>query len=232
MASTRMSAEERKVGIIKAAIPIFAENGFNGAYVRDIARAAGISEALIYRHFPSKEALYEELLSYTRSMLAASGPEIEALEPGTETLITLIYLLVEVIMLDVPGRGSDQKAHERLLFQSLIGDTAFARRHFNALEGYWSDVLASCIEVATQKGDIIAMPTPPANRIWFVHHLAMALNLCHISGEPAFSYEGTREELAEQAIMFCLRGIGVIEKAIKRDYDRRKLQAFRKRIFG
>ncbi len=232
MASTRMTAEERKVGIIRAAIPIFAENGFNGAYVRDIAKAAGISEALIYRHFPSKEALYEELLGYTRSLLAASGPEIEALEPGTETLITLVYLLVEAIMLDVPGRGADQKAHERLLFQSLIGDTAFARGHFTALDDYWSDMLASCIEVGTRKGDIFAMPTPPANRIWFAHHLAMALNLCHISGEPAFNYKGTREELAEQAIIFCLRGIGVKEKAIERDYDRRKLRAFRKRIFG
>ena len=93
-------------------------------------------------------------------------------------------------------------------------------------------MLASCIEAGTQEGDIIAMATPPSNRIWFTHHLAMALNLCHISGEPAFNYKGTREELAEQAIMFCLRGIGVTEKSIKRDYDRRKLKAFRKHIFG
>lgn len=232
MASTRMRAEERKIGIIRAAIPIFAENGFNGAYVRDIARAAGISEALIYRHFPSKEALYEELLGYTRSILAASAPELEAMEPGTETLITLIYFLVEAIMLDVPGRGEEQKTHERLLFQSLIGDTAFARRHFAALEGAWSDLLSSCIEAGTEKGDIIATTTPPVNRIWFAHHLAMALNLCHVSSEPAFSYQGDREELAEQAILFCLRGIGVSEEAIERDYDPAKLRAFREHIFG
>jgi len=232
MASSRMNAEERKAGIIKAALPIFAENGFNGACVRDIARAAGVSEALIYRHFPSKEALYKELLSYTRSMLAASVPELKALEPGTETLITLISFMVEAILLDVPGRRAAQQTHERLLFQSLIGDTTFARRHFDALEKAWSDLIVSCIEVGTEKGDIIPMPTPPANRIWFAHHLAMALNLCHISGEPAFNYEGTRAELAEQAAMFCLRGIGVTEEAIKRDYDRRKLQAFRQRILG
>lgn len=232
MPSIRMTAEERKVGIIRAAIPLFAENGFNGASVRDIAKAAGISEALIYRHFPSKEALYEELLGYTRSLLAVGSPEFEVLEPGAETLTTLIYLLVELIMLDVPGRGADQKAHERLLFQSLIGDAAFARGHFNALEDAWSDKLASCIEVATTEGDIIAMSIPPANRIWFAHHLAMGLNLCHISGEPAFNYEGTREELAEQAIMFCLRGIGLTEKAIKRSYDRGKLLAFKEHILG
>jgi AcrR family transcriptional regulator len=232
MASTRMTAEERRVGIIKAAIPLFAEKGFNGASVRDIASAAGISEALIYRHFPSKEALYEDLLSYTRNMLAASTPEFEVLEPGAETLITLVYFTIEVIMLDVPGRGADQRAHERLLFQSLIGDTAFAQGHFNALEHAWSDRLSACIDVATKKGDIIAMPVPPANRIWFTHHLAMALNLCHVSGEPAFDYEGTREELAEQAIMFCLRGIGLTEKAIRRNYDRTRLQAFKEHIFG
>jgi len=86
--------------------------------------------------------------------------------------------------------------------------------------------------VATKEGDIIAMPAPSANRIWLTHHLAMALNLCHISGEPAFNYEGTRDELAEQAIMFCLRGIGLTENAIERNYDRSKLQAFREHIFG
>lgn len=229
---TSLSADERKRSIIEAARPLFAERGFHAVTIREIAKAADISEALIYKHFPSKEELYEELLGYTRSMLAVSSPEFEALEPGAETLVTLVYLLVEVIMLDVPGRGEDQKAHERLLFQSLIGDTAFARGHFNALEATWLDIVTSCIEVATEEGDIISMTTPAANRIWLTHHLAMALNLCHISGEPAFAYQGTTEELAEQAITFCLRGIGMTEKAIARNYDRKKLEAFRKRVFG
>lgn len=54
----RMSAEERKQNIIQAALKKFAANGFNGTVMRDISKEAGINEALIYRYYPSKEALY------------------------------------------------------------------------------------------------------------------------------------------------------------------------------
>jgi AcrR family transcriptional regulator len=232
MASERMKGEERRRQIINAAIPVFARHGYEGAHMRDIARAADVSEALIYRHFPSKESLYDELLSYVRSLLATSTEELDALEPGTDTIIRLIYLLVESIMLDVPGRTTEQRAHERLLFQSLTGDIAFARNHFRTLEDAWADILVSSIEASTEEGDIIPVSTPPATRMWLTHHLAMALNLCHLSGEPAFEYEGSMEELAEQAVLFCLRGIGMTEKAIERHYKPRELRALRKRLFG
>ena len=56
--ASRMSAEERKQSIISAALKQFAAKGFNGTVVRDISKEAGINEALIYRYFPGKEALY------------------------------------------------------------------------------------------------------------------------------------------------------------------------------
>ncbi|MBW1815043.1 MAG: helix-turn-helix transcriptional regulator [Deltaproteobacteria bacterium] len=55
MASDRMKGVDRKQAIIEAARPLFAQNGFNGTSVRAIAKAAGVSEALLYKHFPSKE---------------------------------------------------------------------------------------------------------------------------------------------------------------------------------
>lgn len=47
--------------ISSAALELFAEKGFDGTSVRDIARAAGIAEGALYRHFPSKEALARSL---------------------------------------------------------------------------------------------------------------------------------------------------------------------------
>jgi hypothetical protein len=46
----------------------------------------------------------------------------------------------------------------------------------------------------------------------------MALNFSHMSDEPAFEYEGTKEELVEEAVLFCLRGIGMTESAIERTF--------------
>jgi TetR/AcrR family transcriptional regulator len=55
----RLTAEERRTQIMAAARDVFAREGFAGARTRDIAAAAGINEALMYRHFASKEDLFE-----------------------------------------------------------------------------------------------------------------------------------------------------------------------------
>ena len=58
----RMSGPERRRAILRAAREEFARSGFHGAGTAAIARAAGCSEAVIYRHFPSKKALLAAVL--------------------------------------------------------------------------------------------------------------------------------------------------------------------------
>lgn len=55
----RLSADERRQQIIQAARQVFEQTGFDGARTRDLAAAAGVNEALLYRHFGSKEELFE-----------------------------------------------------------------------------------------------------------------------------------------------------------------------------
>ena len=52
MANTRLDSDERRQAIVEAAVPLFARKGFSGATTRELAEAAGVSEALLYRHFP------------------------------------------------------------------------------------------------------------------------------------------------------------------------------------
>ncbi len=59
---TRLSAKERKTDIVKAAIELFSKKGFGRTTTKELAQRAGISEALLFRHFPDKESLYEEIL--------------------------------------------------------------------------------------------------------------------------------------------------------------------------
>lgn len=56
---SRVSATERRELILEAARAIFVRQGFSGARTKDIAAEAGINEALIYRHFQSKEELFD-----------------------------------------------------------------------------------------------------------------------------------------------------------------------------
>jgi AcrR family transcriptional regulator len=58
----RLSAEERRVEILDAAKRVFGEAGYHETTTKDIAAAAGVSEALLYQHFPGKRQLFEELI--------------------------------------------------------------------------------------------------------------------------------------------------------------------------
>ena len=58
----RLSAAERREAILAAATAVFAERGYKGASVDDVASAAGVSKALIYEHFPSKKDLHASLV--------------------------------------------------------------------------------------------------------------------------------------------------------------------------
>ena len=56
--AVKLSSRERKADIIQAVRRVFAEKGFDGTTTRELAEAAGVSEALLFKHFPNKEALY------------------------------------------------------------------------------------------------------------------------------------------------------------------------------
>lgn len=58
----RMKGDERREQILAAAISLFATHGFSGTTTKEIAKAAGVSEAMVFRHFANKDALYGAIL--------------------------------------------------------------------------------------------------------------------------------------------------------------------------
>jgi TetR/AcrR family transcriptional regulator len=58
----RMPASDRRSQILDIALNVFSKKGFNGATTKEIAAAAGVTEAIIFRHFPTKQGLYEAVL--------------------------------------------------------------------------------------------------------------------------------------------------------------------------
>ncbi len=59
---SRLSSEERRAQLIQTAIQIFSQKGFRGTTTKEIARAAGITEALVFQHFTNKDELYAAIL--------------------------------------------------------------------------------------------------------------------------------------------------------------------------
>jgi AcrR family transcriptional regulator len=74
----RLSGEERRAAILDSALAVFAERGYHSSSIDDIAREGGISKALIYEHFGSKQALYTELLEqHAGELFERLGASIE-----------------------------------------------------------------------------------------------------------------------------------------------------------
>ena len=59
---SRMTAGGRREQILQGSMKLFAEKGFRGTTTREIAQGIGISEALMFKYFPSKEALYQAII--------------------------------------------------------------------------------------------------------------------------------------------------------------------------
>jgi TetR/AcrR family transcriptional regulator len=61
-----MSGEDRRRQLIEVAIDLFSKRGFSGTTTREIAVAAGVTEAIIFRHFATKQDLYAAILDHAR----------------------------------------------------------------------------------------------------------------------------------------------------------------------
>src|ERR1044071_5951960 len=111
MSNLRMTSDLRRQLILGAAKRCFARNGFAGTTTKSVAAAAAISEGLLFKHFPTKAALYAEILAEECEADPALH-ELLGLEPSTETLVILVRGMV-MHFLNVPG-ASDQEEAQRL----------------------------------------------------------------------------------------------------------------------
>lgn len=71
----RLAPEDRRAALLEAALPCFARRGYAGTGTRDLARDAGVSEPILYRHFPSKAELFRAVLEQAGDRLLAAVEE-------------------------------------------------------------------------------------------------------------------------------------------------------------
>src|ERR1700754_1323875 len=62
--NSRMASDERREQILHVAMRLFSEHGFRGTTTKEIAQAAGVSEAMVFRHFANKNELYRAIIDH------------------------------------------------------------------------------------------------------------------------------------------------------------------------
>src|SRR5918997_402597 len=81
-AAGRMAGEDRRRQIVDVAMRLFSERGFRGTTTKEIATAAGVSEAIIFRHFATKDELYTAIIDHK----ACSGEMADLERPVAEDI--------------------------------------------------------------------------------------------------------------------------------------------------
>ena len=212
MAMIRLDSDERRKAIVAAAVPLFAHKGFAGTTTKELAEAAGISEALLFRHFPSKKLLYGEILR-----LGCEGdPALErlaTLEPSSATLIHMTTFMVRYFLLDGADRV-ELDTRLRLVLHSFLEDGEYARELFDTIFERVHPLFVASIDAAIAAGDLKLEPIASPNRFWFGHHVAAMVAFVFLPGRAAVPYRGSIKALVEELSWFILRGIGMRDAAI------------------
>src|SRR5438552_713078 len=145
----KLSAEERRAAILQAVRRVFAEKGFDGTTTRALADAAGVSEALLFKHFPNKEALFTAMqLSCCTAQDLGQLERLNALEPSASTLVLLAHFLVSRIVGGCASPDDERAIQNRLLLRSLAEGGEFARFLLGRLATSWVAKVDECIRAA------------------------------------------------------------------------------------
>lgn len=117
--TVRLAKGDRRAQLLRCAITVFSERGFRGTTTKQIAERADVSEAIIFRHFPTKEELYRAIID-------------QQMEESQRR--------VEAIVRESSETKEDQKLFERLAYEILEfyrKDPAFLRLlMYSGLEGH------------------------------------------------------------------------------------------------
>jgi AcrR family transcriptional regulator len=224
LSAPRLTAEARREAIVEAVRDVFAEKGFDGTTTRELAKAAGVSEALLYKHFPSKEVLYAAMLEgCSKGPTFAEATRILELEASTSTLVVMVHFMISHYVLGRPG-DKHRAALNSLLVRSLLGDGEFVRLMHRKLAAAWLKKFDACLHAAAKAGETHEVPVRRDLCVWLVQHVAFSLML-HLQPKiPAINYKVSKEELVSQATWFALLGIGVKQEAARRYYSPKALQ--------
>jgi AcrR family transcriptional regulator len=135
--AARLTAAERRQAVIDAALRVFSEGSYAGATTAQIAREAGISEPILYRHFASKKELYfaclDEAWSGLRNSLQAKMDEVGPVEAwrelGPSTMRRLKAVVPSLWMQAVTEAGQDPEIRR------------FVRKHMRDVHDFFAEAL-------------------------------------------------------------------------------------------
>jgi len=206
MSRLRLSSANRRASIVAAARTVFACYGLEGARTQQIAKAAGISEALLFQHFASKTHLYRAVLRDVIVDQNRTFRAFGAVEPSTDGLLEMVLRTVRHAMLGPRASNSESM---RIVVGSLAADGHYARLVYRRSLRLAAPSLSRALDAAAAEGGLVGRPIAVANAVAFLEHVGTMLMIARSHARPVVTYGGDDIVLMRDAIAFCARGIGI-----------------------
>ena len=142
-----MKAPERRASILAVAKVLFADRGYHGVSVDEIAKRLGVSPAVLYQHFDSKEILYESVLNEIGCQresyvdVVVTGPDDF---PSVLARMTMVY--ADSVIADPD--------YLRMEMQAMLEGALMAQRFFESRWKSFSDFIEVSLNELAQAGKV------------------------------------------------------------------------------
>ncbi|MGI8837547.1 MAG: TetR/AcrR family transcriptional regulator [Pyrinomonadaceae bacterium] len=167
---SRMSAEERRRQILRVAVSLFSQRGFVGTTTKEIAQAAGVSEAMVFRHYTNKQELYSAILDHKACSGDSMNPEAMVAEALKEKDDRAVF---ERLALGALEHHECDPEFQRLLLHSALEGHELAQMFFEKFVRRVYELLGNYIAERQRDGAMVAMDPAIAVRAFIgmiIHH--------------------------------------------------------------
>lgn len=219
---SRIASAERHRQILTVATRLFARHGYRGTATRQIAERAGVNEAILFRHFSSKEKLYWAVLE-EQCRVRGLQQQLEAeLRSGGETRKILVRVAEGILR-----RNTEDPALPRLLLFSALESHRLSHRFFRTHVARYYEALAGHIRKAIRAGEFRAMDPLLAARS-FLGMVSYHFQIQELFGGHKYHHW----EIHKASVSLVDLWLEGVRAAHRSERERRGIQSGRKRSWG
>ncbi|WP_103887106.1 TetR/AcrR family transcriptional regulator [Actinacidiphila yanglinensis] len=171
-----MSAEERRISVVHAAMSEFAQGGYKGTSTEAIARRVGVSQPYLFRLFPNKQAMFiaaaEYCLAATREVFSKAAQGV----PAEEKLEAMAAAYQQLIRDDPDKLLMQMQTYAAVAAAEAGGDHEFGATLRDGWQQMWDSVhldLGAEVEETTTffaygmlVNTLVSLGFPPGHRNW------------------------------------------------------------------